>query len=147
MGLALLGLDMILTDIAAVMPALKRNVKRNTAATSLGKPHTGAGKVKVSQLIWSNGKQIEVLKPPFDFIVATDVVYLEDSVDPLLETMNVLSGPNSVILLGYQIRSPEAHKLFWEKLPNYFVAERVPHEDLHPDYAYEETDVYIMRKK
>lgn len=150
MGLAMLGLDMVLTDIAPVLPALKRNVKKNTAATSLasaGKPGSGAGKVKISQLYWNNEKQIQVLKPPFDFIVATDVVYLENIVEPLISTMNVLAGANTVILLGYQIRSPEAHRFFWQICPNYFTVEKVPHEDLHPEYAYEETDVYILRKK
>ncbi|GLJ37870.1 hypothetical protein SUGI_0770420 [Cryptomeria japonica] len=150
MGLALLGLDVVLTDIAPVLPALKRNVKKNTAATSLknaGKPGCSAGRVKISQLYWNNEKQIQVLKPPFDFIIATDVVYLENIVEPLIFTMNALAGPSSVILLGYQIRSPEAHRLFWEICPRFFSVEKVPREYLHSDYAYEESDVYILRKK
>lgn len=38
LGFALLGLNTILTDIAPVLPALKRNVKKNVAATSLRFP-------------------------------------------------------------------------------------------------------------
>ncbi|KAJ0803725.1 putative lysine methyltransferase [Helianthus annuus] len=83
MGLYLLGLkDIVLTDIAPVMPALKHNLKRN--------------------------------KP-----------ILEESVGPLLAAMEKMVSDSGVVLLGYQ----------------------VPHEHLHPDYAYEESDVYIMRKK
>eukprot|EP00250_Pteridium_aquilinum_P006140 c16113_g1_i2 orf=68-754(+) len=150
LGLALLGLNTLLTDIAPVLPALRRNVKKNVASTSLvsaGKPPSSLGKVKISQLYWGNAAQIAALKPPFDFIIATDVVYIENIVEPLLSTICALAGPSSVILLGYQIRSPEADELFWRLCPDLFHVEKVPREDLHPDYAFEEADVFILKKK
>ncbi|XP_010245573.1 PREDICTED: protein-lysine methyltransferase METTL21D [Nelumbo nucifera] len=139
MGLSLLGLDIILTDIAPVMPALKRNLKRN-------KPTLGKN-LKYAQLYWNNLNQIKTLNPPFDFVIAADVVYIEESVGPLVSAMEALVGNSGFVLLGYQLRSPEAHRLFWELCERVFTIEKVPHEDLHPEYAYEETDVYIMRKK
>ncbi|XP_026392110.1 protein-lysine methyltransferase METTL21D-like [Papaver somniferum] len=140
MGLILLGLEnIILTDIIPVMPALKRNLKRN-------KPVLGKN-LKISQLYWNNLNQIKTLNPPFDFVIAADVVYIEESVGHLVSAMESLVSDTGFILLGYQIRSPEAHKLFWELCENVFVIEKVPHEDLHPEYAYEEADVYVMKKK
>ncbi|XP_043702708.1 protein-lysine methyltransferase METTL21D [Telopea speciosissima] len=139
MGLSLLGLEIVLTDIAPVMPALKRNLKRNKP--TLGKT------LKTAQLYWNNAAQIESLKPPFDFVVAADVVYIEESVSQLISAMESLVGDHGVILLGYQLRSPEAHRLFWELCEKAFKIEKVPHEHLHPEYAYEEAAVYIMRKK
>ncbi|XP_071691319.1 uncharacterized protein [Rutidosis leptorrhynchoides] len=140
MGLYLLGLkDIILTDIAPVMPALKHNLKKNKSV--LGKM------LKTAQLNWNNSNQIEALKPPFDVVIAADVVYIEESVTPLLTTMKLLVSDSGVVLLGYQIRSPEAHVLFWEQCDRIFDVEKVPHEHLHPEYAYEETDVFILRKK
>ncbi|KAI3859293.1 hypothetical protein MKW98_007674 [Papaver atlanticum] len=140
MGLFLLGLEnIILTDITPVMPALKRNLKRN-------KPVLGKN-LKISQLYWNNLNQIKTLNPPFDFVIAADVVYIEESVGHLVSAMESLVSDTGFILLGYQIRSPEAHKLFWELCENVFVIEKVPHEDLHPEYAYEEADVYVMMKK
>ncbi|XP_077249633.1 S-adenosyl-L-methionine-dependent methyltransferases superfamily protein [Tasmannia lanceolata] len=139
MGISLLGLNIILTDIAPVMPALKRNLKRNKPA--LGKM------LKIAQLYWNNNKQIEALNPPFDFVIAADVVYLEDNVGHLVSAMEALLAPSGVVLLGYQLRSPEAHQLFWELCETVFTVEKIPHQDLHPDYAYEETDVYFLRKK
>ncbi|KAI3847168.1 hypothetical protein MKW92_011461 [Papaver armeniacum] len=140
MGLFLLGLEnIILTDITPVMPALKRNLKRN-------KPVLGKN-LKISQLYWNNLNQIKTLNPPFDFVIAADVVYIEESVRHLVSAMESLVSDTGFILLGYQIRSPEAHKLFWELCENVFVIEKVPHEDLHPEYAYEEADVYVMKKK
>ncbi|CAN4105015.1 unnamed protein product [Withania somnifera] len=140
MGLYLLGLNnIVITDIAPVMPALKHNLKRNKPILKK--------LLKTAQLNWANEDQIKALSPPFDVVVATDVVYLEETVSPLLSAMEGLVGENGVVLLGYQLRSPEAHTKFWELCGEMFDVEKVPHEHLHPEYAYEETDVYIFRKK
>ncbi|WOG98711.1 hypothetical protein DCAR_0418056 [Daucus carota subsp. sativus] len=140
MGLYLLGLnDVVLTDIAPVMPALKHNLKRN-------KPVLGR-MLKMAQLYWTNADQIKALSPPFDFVIATDVVYIEETVGPLIDAMSALVADNGVVLLGYQLRSPEADTLFWEMCPRVFNVEKVPHEHLHSEYAYEEADVYVLRKK
>lgn len=140
MGLYLLGLtDVYLTDIAAVMPALKHNLKKNKPVLKKS--------LKIAQLYWANSVQIKALSPPFDVVIAADVVYLEETVRPLVETMVKMVAEDGVVLLGYQLRSPEADKLFWEVSGEVFKIEKVPHEDLHPEYNYEETDVYIFRKK
>ncbi|KAF5732582.1 protein N-lysine methyltransferase METTL21A [Tripterygium wilfordii] len=140
MAFHLLGLtDLVLTDIAPVMPALKHNLKRNKQ--TLGK------NLKSAILYWNNQDQIKALNPPFDVVIATDVVYIEESVGQLLNAMEALVADDGVVLLGYQIRSPEADKLFWELCDKAFLIEKLPHDHLHPDYAYEETDVYILRKK
>ncbi|XP_004487193.1 uncharacterized protein [Cicer arietinum] len=140
MGLYLLGLtDIILTDIAPVMPALKRNLKVNKPVLKKN--------LKYSILYWNNNAQINALNPPFDFIIAADVVYIEESVPSFVSALETLLAQDGVVLLGYQIRSPEAHELFWELCGQVFDIEKVPHEDLHPEYAYEEADVYLLRKK
>ncbi|KAG8364737.1 hypothetical protein BUALT_Bualt18G0029800 [Buddleja alternifolia] len=140
MGLYLLGLqDIIITDIAPVMPALKHNLKRNKGALKKN--------LKTAQLYWGNEEQIKSLKPPFDYVIATDVVYLEETVGPLISAMEKLVSDKGVVLLGYQLRSPEADKLFWEMCCGVFEVHKIPHQHLHPDYAYEEADVYVLRKQ
>ncbi|KAK7401942.1 hypothetical protein VNO78_13821 [Psophocarpus tetragonolobus] len=140
MGLFLLGLrDLVLTDIAPVMPALKRNLKVNKPILRKALKH--------SVLYWNNPQQIAALNPPFDFVIATDVVYIRESVPPLVSAMETLVSHDGVVLLGYQLRSPEAHELFWELCDKTFHVEKVPHPHLHPDYAFEETHVYLLRKK
>ncbi|KAG6742408.1 hypothetical protein POTOM_053279 [Populus tomentosa] len=140
MALYLLGLaDIVLTDIHPVMPALKHNLKRNKQV--LGKM------LKTAILYWSNEDQINGVNPPFDYVIAADVVYIEESVGALVKAMEMLVKDDGVVLLGYQLRSPEADKLFWEICGEAFVIEKVPKEDLHPEYCYEETDVFIFRKK
>ncbi|VFR01590.1 unnamed protein product [Cuscuta campestris] len=140
MGLFLLGLkDIVVTDISPVMPALKHNLKRNKQV--LGKS------LKTAVLYWNKPDQISALGKRFDFVIATDVVYLEETVGPLISAMESLLKEHGVVLLGYQLRSPEAHRMFWDLCPEVFDAERVPQEHLHPEYGYEETSVYILRKK
>ena len=58
-----------------------------------------------------------------------------------------LLSDDGVVLLGYQIRSPEAHQLFWEMCDRVFQIQKVPHNHLHPDYAYDDADVFVLRKK
>ncbi|RWW57010.1 hypothetical protein BHE74_00036233 [Ensete ventricosum] len=88
------------------------------------------------------------LRPPFDLVIVADVVYMEDSVARLVTALEALVGGDGAVLLGYQLRSPDAHQVFWELCRQAFpVTEKVPHEDIHPDYAYEETDGYILRKR
>ncbi|RRT77560.1 hypothetical protein B296_00006635 [Ensete ventricosum] len=88
------------------------------------------------------------LRPPFDLVIVADVVYMEDSVARLVTALEALVWGDGAVLLGYQLRSPDAHQVFWELCRQAFpVTEKVPHEDLHPDYAYEETDGYILRKQ
>ncbi|CAH9089118.1 unnamed protein product [Cuscuta europaea] len=140
MGLFLLGLnDVVLTDISPVMPALKHNLKRNKQVLNK--------LLKTAVLYWNKQEQISALGKLFDFVIATDVVYLEETVAPLISAVESLLKEDGVVLLGYQLRSPEAHKMFWELCPEVFDIQKVPHEHLHPEYAYEETDVYILRKK
>ncbi|KAL2937886.1 Protein-lysine methyltransferase METTL21D [Bienertia sinuspersici] len=140
MGLYLLGLhNIILTDIAPVMPALKHNLKKNKPVLNKS--------LKTAQLYWANSAQMSALSPPFDVVVAADVVYIEESVRPLVETMVGMLKDDGVVLLGYQLRSPEADKLFWEVCNEVFEIQKIPHQHLHPQYCFEETDVYVFRKK
>lgn len=140
MAFYLLGLtDIVLTDISPVMPALKHNLKRNKPVLNKN--------LKTSVLYWNNQDQMKTLNPPFHVVIAADVVYIEESAAQLVGAMEALVADDGVVLLGYQLRSPEAHELFWEMCEKVFMIEKVPHEDLHPDYAYEETDVYIFKKK
>ncbi|KAL4396614.1 hypothetical protein AHAS_Ahas01G0109500 [Arachis hypogaea] len=76
-----------------------------------------------------------------------DVVYIEESIQHLISAMKTPVSKDGIVLLGYQVRSPEAHKKFWEMCDEVFDIERVPCDHLHPEYAYEETDIFLLQKK
>lgn len=59
------------------------------------------------------------LNPPFDIIVASDVVYYKEGYEPLLKSFEELSNSNTVILLAYKKRSEE-EILFFHKLRHNF---------------------------
>ncbi|KAE8818376.1 protein N-lysine methyltransferase METTL21A [Hordeum vulgare] len=57
----------------------------------------------------------------YDLVVAIDVVYVQEPVPHLIAAMDALADvERGVMLLGYQIRSPEAHQAFWDAVPAAF---------------------------
>ncbi|XP_004305089.1 PREDICTED: uncharacterized protein LOC101300838 [Fragaria vesca subsp. vesca] len=93
MGLyLLLGLTVVLiTDIPAVMLALKRNLKRNKLF--LGK------NLKHVILHWNKADQIAALNPLYDVVVATNVVYIEEIVGQLISTMEAMVKDDILVLM------------------------------------------------
>eukprot|EP00731_Ephydatia_muelleri_P027744 Em0019g617a len=61
--------------------------------------------IEVSHLEW--GKDISHFNPPFDVILAADVIYVEEGFDLLLSTVSQLSDANTTILLSC------AHRYDW----------------------------------
>nr|GEU50344.1 protein-lysine methyltransferase METTL21D [Tanacetum cinerariifolium] len=140
MGLYLLGLtNILLTDIPPVLPALKHNLKKNKP--TLGKM------LKIGVLDWNKVDQVGAVNAPFDIVVAADVVYIVEHVQGLVEAMWSLVSDEGVVLLGYQVRCVDADVRFWDECGKVFSVEKVPREDLHPEYAFEESDVFVLRKK
>ena len=128
MAFALLGADVTATDIPAVLPILKKNVKRNFSRISdaYTARYGAPGKIKPAQLCWGNKAQIAaVAKSPFDLVVIADVVYLEEHVRLLLETAHAVTSDASVVVLGYRMRQEEAHAMFWAEIGGYFEVKRV----------------------
>lgn len=149
MAAALMGCDVLLTDIPAVLPILKRNVKRNFQSLTRADAELAPGRIKVAQLVWGNRRHIEGCGRgrPYDVIVAADLVYLEEVVEPLISTMRALAGAGTLIALGYKLRQDEAHALFWRELPLVFHVQKVAAGDLHPDYRFDGVDLYILQLK
>jgi protein N-lysine methyltransferase METTL21D len=89
------------------------------------------------QLHWNCPAHLVVLATPrrFNLVVATDIVYVQESVLHLVAAMDTLAdAERNVVLLGYQIRSPEAQEAFWNAVSTAFpVIEKVMWEHLDPD--------------
>jgi predicted nicotinamide N-methyase len=91
----LLGGEVILTDAKVALTQLSQNVELNLPPLEFPNVH-------VCQLKW--GEDVSAaLHPhavPFDFVLASDVVYNEDTVDALLQSFYDLSDAHTEILLG-----------------------------------------------
>lgn len=127
---AALGAQVVLTDLAAVLPGLQQNIQGN----QLGDRATAAA------LRW--GDAVEHLRPPFDLVLASDVAYDAKALPALLTTLAALAGPDSHILFAFESRPPVTD-LAVQLLPSYgLMAEEVPAADLHPDWR--DPDMHVF---
>ena len=69
--------------------------------------------ISISELTW--GKDASNFQPPFDLILAADVIYIEEVFADLIKTLIDLSDFNSVIFLACK-RRYERHDRFFQQL-------------------------------
>lgn len=123
-GCGLLGLGLAqvndeiqvtITDTAQVVAQVHQNVAINNLKEQR--------RIQVCPLDWTRFRQDATLASlsaaSFDTIVATDVLFSPDLVQPLLETMQHFSKPSTCMYLCVQIRCARSHALFLERLKEY----------------------------
>uniref|UniRef100_A0A7S1CKZ4 Calmodulin-lysine N-methyltransferase n=1 Tax=Bicosoecida sp. CB-2014 TaxID=1486930 RepID=A0A7S1CKZ4_9STRA len=140
LALARLGCDVVLTDLPQVLSQLRRNAQMNAASDD-----ANAGSVSVAELRW--GDDPSHLKPPFDFVTASDVVFSDDAVRPLLECLASLCGPRTLCLVANELRDLETDALFLREAATMFRVKKVPHSKLSPDFRPETILLYELRKR
>lgn len=120
MVLAAAGCDVVLSE----HPIALANLQCNVAACNRLSERT-----RVVQLDWTEKADVNALvaaqrargcPPCFDTIVGTDVVFSEQLVVPLLQTIHALAGAETTVWLCLQERCAAAHKLLLASIPNYF---------------------------
>jgi len=84
-----------------------------------------------------------------DYIIASDVIWIEELIEPLVRSMEVLATENTVILLAYQSRSFRADAAFFGYLTESFVWSEAPRfSDQDPVFSRGRVKMYrIQRKK
>ncbi|XP_018516573.1 protein N-lysine methyltransferase METTL21A [Lates calcarifer] len=122
---ALLGAKVTITDREPALDFLSANVKANL-------PPDSQGSATVSELTW--GHHLELYPAGgFDLVLGADIVYLEDTFVPLLQTLEHLCSETSVVLLACKIRY-ERDTNFLSMLKQRFGVEEVYYEkqrDIH----------------
>ncbi|KAG4985520.1 hypothetical protein AAZX31_12G076100 [Glycine max] len=142
-GMALLGCDVIVTDQKEVLPLLQRNVERNISRITQKNPES-FGSIKVAELQWGDESHIKAVGPPFDYIIGTDVVYVEHLLEPLLQTILALSGPRTTIMLGYEIRSTSVHEKMLQKWKRNFDVKTVAKSKMDETFQHPSIQLFIM---
>lgn len=91
-----------LTDLPAALPQLRANIDRNRAV--LG-PDTG--RVRAMALDWAAAPLDSEQLGPYDLVLASDVIWLIDLIEPFLDTLQriVRANPTCVTPMTYQRRS------------------------------------------
>ena len=160
-GTGLLGLAaaasgakrVVLTDHPDAMPLLTRNVERNAEALAgagdgdgdgdgdetgdgTGDAHASRRRRRIPKCLpldWTDDAHLDAVADlgPFDVVLATDVVFNVDLVDPLLRCVRRCVKPRrGIAWVCLQERCPDAFAAFREKCRQGFDAREVPSDEV-----------------
>ncbi|XP_001604308.2 protein-lysine methyltransferase METTL21D [Nasonia vitripennis] len=138
---ACFGAHVVLTDLATVLPMLEKNIKANEKQwKSLG------GVAEAQVLEW--GKEVNNLNFKPEIILLTDCVYYEESVKPLLDTMEVFfNNEGTYAILSQEERDTPKQVSVWKefitKLNERFKVEKIPMAEQHSTYS--SPDIHLMK--
>jgi len=132
---AAMGAKVTLTDLTHVLPRLEKNVHARSPMAEKN--------VTVAPLHWGETNVAPFL--PCDYILACEVIYSEEAVPMLVKALRELCQPESVVLLGYDLRGRVGIMEFFEATVLEWVVEEVAAEELHPSYR--SPDVVLLRMR
>ncbi|XP_005159014.1 protein N-lysine methyltransferase METTL21D isoform X1 [Danio rerio] len=139
---ASLGANVTLTDLEDLQPLLQLNIKKNQQLI-----HTGSVTAKV--LKW--GANVDDFLPHPHYILMADCIYYEQSVEPLVETLKLLAGPETCIICCYEQRTvgvnPEIEKRFFELLLQDFQSEEISSEKQDPEFNSPDIHILHLRRR
>ncbi|OMO52014.1 Nicotinamide N-methyltransferase-like protein [Corchorus capsularis] len=137
---ALLGAEVVLTDLPDRLRLLKKNVETNLR---LGI----RGSAAVRELTWGDDPDPDLIEPPPDYVLGSDVIYSEEAVVDLLDTLLQLCGTQTTVILSGELRNDTVLECFLEAAVKDFVVGRVDQSEWHPDYCSRRVAMYILVKK
>ena len=109
----------VTTDIPKLIPQINEIMELNK------KNFNKQSKSIVTELSWEKKEDIEKVQKlmdnkPFDLIIGSELVYLDDLFDDLINVIRTFSDENTYIILSYKIRLPSMVEDFTNKLKKYF---------------------------
>jgi predicted nicotinamide N-methyase len=154
LALALLGADVLLTDVAPVLPLLRTNADVNLGPAARrflpGGPGS-AGSLAVLEYDW--------LRPdtwgpvlaggPADVLLLCDCVYKEAMVAPLLAAVLALCGPGrkTTAVVVNEFRSASVHAAWSAAFGAHFTWRKVPRARMHPTYQHPNIDILLLKRR
>eukprot|EP00897_Mesotaenium_endlicherianum_P005020 jgi/Mesen1/4546/ME000232S03809 len=125
--------DVLLTDMPENLSLLQQNIVQNSQEEVSS----------VKTLMW--GANVDDLHPPFDIVLATDVLYDHASITPLVNTLCALSDSSSVIYIAYG-RNRWAESSFIEQIKGRLDCQIVAECDLDATFQCVDVDLYRLKK-
>uniref|UniRef100_A0A3Q3E7X8 Valosin containing protein lysine (K) methyltransferase n=1 Tax=Labrus bergylta TaxID=56723 RepID=A0A3Q3E7X8_9LABR len=124
-------------------PSSRVNVWADRRVLELG-AGTGAVGLMAAAL---GGEDVSDFLPPPHYILMADCIYYEQSIVPLVESLKLLSGPETCIICCYEQRTeginPKVERQFFEVTTNlYFICEEVPADKQDPEFS--SPDIHIL---
>lgn len=159
---AALGASVDLTDVAEVLPLLRRNAEALMGKAALSTNDAawaaGAGSVSVRELDWdkretwfdddgagdadggSNNKC-------YDFILAADCVYKEEILPTLLRVVLAHASRRTVVVVANELRSHSVAAAFDAAFAPHFTMKRVPRSKMDAEYSVDAISIVVMKRK
>jgi len=140
----LLGATVTLTDLLSATEHTKQCVNSNVDRLTQTDPALGErlSAIQVKEYTWGSASDLQFLSPPYDVILGSDIVYSAESSDSLVEALQVLSGPSSLVLLSYKPRGLNEEVFFTKLVGSGFTINCVASE-FHPvDFVNSEYNIY-----
>ncbi|XP_047467312.1 protein-lysine methyltransferase METTL21D [Mugil cephalus] len=139
---ATLGAQVIVTDLEDLQTLLGVNIQENQALIS-------SGSITAKVLKW--GDDVSAFLPPPHYVLMADCIYYEQSIVPLVESLKLLSGPETCIICCYEQRTegvnPEVERRFFELLQHNFSCEKIPLENQDPEFNSPDIHILHIRRK
>ena len=125
----------IFTDFPDNLPLLDRNIVANKLTDV----------ASTAPLTWGSKLDLEVSN--FDLVLATDVMYYDDAVEPLLLTLQNLSGKGTRIFMAYG-RNRQAESTFMTAVEeSTLFMRKLAASELDDVYQCVDVDVYELRTR
>ncbi|XP_003441400.1 EEF1A lysine methyltransferase 3 [Oreochromis niloticus] len=127
---ARLGAEVTLTDLPLALPQLDANVSAN-------KPSSGWPSLPPTVLPLSWGEDHMNFSSDWDLVLCADIIYLQGTYLPLVETLAHLCGKGAAAYLSSKMRDEHETAAFYEKhLPSRFNVELVHRDDKQNNNIY-----------
>lgn len=143
MTAAVLGAKLVLmTDLKDAVPLLEYNVEQNKGKFDK------TTNIQVLEFTWSKEEAEKLMQDKtYDYVLMSDCIYYEESLEPLIDTLNVLTdSKKSIILLAQELRESQRQidlfKTFIKKTRDKIMFREVPAAEQDPDYQCEEIMLY-----
>ena len=134
---AIMGGDVTVTDHPLAMEVVERSVARNGAGLDL----------RAAALDWVQ-LETEALDPPFDVILAADVVWMQELIVPLVKTFGMLADHTTSIFLSYQERTLDSSAALFEALASEgFKWEPVKEPKFHLRLSSPKINIYLITRR
>ncbi|XP_071451516.1 protein N-lysine methyltransferase METTL21D-like [Hetaerina americana] len=138
------GADVVVTDLPEVITLLWSNIDVNRIVWD-----ANGGRIVAKELVW--GKENTSDWPTPDLILIADCVYYDQSLEPLLKTVEDLSRKETEVLICQELRDTPEHKDLWEKffalLEEKFLVTKIPILEYHPQFSSADIVLLSARKK
>lgn len=138
-----LNYNVVATDLKYLIEFVKKNISLN-----IGLQKTD--NLFIKELEWGNEeniKEIQKINKKFDFIICSELIYIEESFDDLITTLIEFATETTTIIFSYRIRMREKFDNFMEKLKKNFIVEFIERKKLESIHPNENLHIMIAKIK